>query len=151
MQPPLSFQSLLPCHCLQELPPWFLERQNISRRYPGLKGRLCFLVKSFSSDLMMAFHSLAARQLCIPLPKLFIDGVGFTDRSLAGVDLLSLDGCRAVRCSNSTLPHAEVKRFLRLARWVYKAPLAYLMGGVSAIAFVCICFYLCAWLASTCA
>ena len=96
------------------------------------------------------YHSLAARQLCI-LPKLFIDGVGFTDRSLAGVDLLSLDGSLAVRCSNSTLPYAEVKRFLRMARWVYKAPLAYLAGRVSEIAFVCICICLCAWLAnSTC-
>ena len=64
-------------------------------------------------------------------------GVVFFDRSLAGVDLLSLDGSLAVRCSNSTLPHAEVKRFLRMARWVYKAPLAYLMGGVSAIESIC--------------
>ena len=74
-------------------------------------------------------------------PKLFIDGVGFTDGSLAGVDLLSLDGRRAVRCSNATLPHAEVKRFLRMARWVYKAPLVYLKGGVSEIVFVSVCAY----------
>ena len=87
----------------------------------------------------MAFHSLAARKLCI-LPRLFIDGVGFTDRSLAGVDLLSLDGRLAVRCSHSTLPYADVRRFLRVARWVYKAPFsAHLMGGVSEIRFVSVC------------
>ena len=80
----------------------------------------------------MAFHSLAARQLCI-LPKLFIDGALLIVTSLAGVDLLSLDGSLAVRCSNSALPYAEVKRFLRVARWVYKAPSAYLAGGVSEI------------------
>ena len=39
----------------------------------------------------------------------------------AGVDLLSLDGRLAVRCSDTALPHREVKRFLRIARWVYKA------------------------------
>lgn len=41
--------------------------------------------------------------------------------SCAGVDLLSLDGRLAVRCSDTALPHREVKRFLRMARWVYKA------------------------------
>ena len=47
---------------------------------------------------------------------------GFVDvRSVAGVDLLSLDGRRAVRCSNTTLPCQEVKRFIRVARWIYKA------------------------------
>ena len=40
---------------------------------------------------------------------------------VAGVDLLSLDGRLAVRCSDTALPHREVKRFLRMARWVYKA------------------------------
>jgi len=40
---------------------------------------------------------------------------------LSGVDLLSLDGRLAVRCSNATLPYQEVKRFIRVARWVYKA------------------------------
>ena len=84
---------------------------------------------------MVAFHSLAASRIL--LPKLLIDGAVIIVTSLAGVDLLSLDGSLAVRCSNSTLPHAEVKRFLRMARWVYKAPLAYLMGGVSAIVSIC--------------
>ena len=41
--------------------------------------------------------------------------------SLVGVDLLSLDGRLVVRCSNTTLPYQEVKRFIRVARWVYKA------------------------------
>ena len=40
---------------------------------------------------------------------------------MAGVDLLSLDGRLAVRCSNTTLPYQEVKRFIRVARWAYKA------------------------------
>eukprot|EP00435_Cladocopium_sp_Y103_P033664 s1811_g8.t1 len=37
------------------------------------------------------------------------------------VDLLSLDGRLAVRCSDAALPYSEVKRFLRVARWVYEA------------------------------
>ena len=37
------------------------------------------------------------------------------------MDLLSLDGRLAVRCCNTTEPHKEVKRFLRLGRWAYKA------------------------------
>ena len=41
--------------------------------------------------------------------------------SCAGVDLLSLDGRLAVRCSNTSLTHTDVKRFLRVARWAYKA------------------------------
>ena len=40
---------------------------------------------------------------------------------VTGVDLLSLDGRLVVRCSNTTLPYQEVKRFIRVARWVYKA------------------------------
>ena len=39
----------------------------------------------------------------------------------AGVDLLSLDGCRAIRCCAEDVEFAQVRRFLRLARWVYKA------------------------------
>lgn len=39
----------------------------------------------------------------------------------AGVDLLSLDGQRAVRCLDGVVPFAEVRRFLRVARWIYKA------------------------------
>ena len=44
-----------------------------------------------------------------------------------------------MRCSNATLPYAEVRRFPRVARWVYKAPWPYLTGGVSEIVFVSIC------------
>ena len=39
---------------------------------------------------------------------------------LTGVDLLSLDGLRAVRCLDA-VAFAEVRRFLRVAKWVYKA------------------------------
>ena len=49
----------------------------------------------------------------------------------AGVDLLSLDGRLAVRCCNTSLPHREVKRFLRLGRWVYKVHSALGVGHCS--------------------
>ena len=60
---------------------------------------------------------------CLPKLKRFvllqaiwqIKSLGF-----GGVDLLSLDGRLAVRCCNTSLPYREVKRFLRLGRWVYK-------------------------------
>ena len=44
-------------------------------------------------------------------------------QALPGVDLLSLDGLRAVRCLNATgsAVFEEVRRFLRVAKWVYKA------------------------------
>ncbi|CAE6933399.1 irc3 [Symbiodinium sp. CCMP2456] len=57
------------------------------------------------------------------LPPWFLQRRNLTRRSL-GVDLLSLDGFRAVLCSvgmNGTLRHVEVKRFLRTARHVCKA------------------------------
>ncbi|CAJ1419462.1 unnamed protein product [Effrenium voratum] len=57
---------------LAELPPWFWERQNITRRTPG-------------------------------------------------VDLLSLDGRRGIRCCAEAVEFQQVRRFLRLAKWVYKA------------------------------
>ena len=38
----------------------------------------------------------------------------------AGVDLLSLDGLRAVRCLGAAA-FPEVRRVLRVAKWVYKA------------------------------
>ncbi len=60
------------------------------------------------SSLMLAFYA-------------WIPGLVLDVRSLAGVDLLSLDGRLAVRCSNATLPYQEVKRFIRVARWIYKA------------------------------
>ena len=39
--------------------------------------------------------------------------------ALAGVDLLSLDGLRAVSCLDS-VAFPEVRRFLHVAKWVYK-------------------------------
>ncbi|CAJ1346014.1 unnamed protein product [Effrenium voratum] len=57
---------------VQELPPWFWERQNVTRRCPG-------------------------------------------------VDLLSLDGRRGIRCCAEAVEFQQVRRFLRLAKWVYKA------------------------------
>ena len=41
-------------------------------------------------------------------------------RALTGVDLLSLDGLRAVRCLDA-VAFPEVRRFLRVAKWVYQA------------------------------
>ena len=60
------------------------------------------------SSLTLTFHA-------------WISGIVLDVRSLVGVDLLSLDGRLAVRCSNTTLPYQEVKRFIRVARWIYKA------------------------------
>ncbi|CAE8620740.1 unnamed protein product [Polarella glacialis] len=59
---------------MKELPPWFLEKHNVSRR-----------------DI--------------------------------GVDLLSLDGQRAVQCKsyNGTIPSRQIRHFLRVARWIFKA------------------------------
>ncbi|CAE7949612.1 irc3 [Symbiodinium sp. KB8] len=61
---------------LQELPPWMLEKHNLSRREMG-------------------------------------------------VDLLSIDGSKAVLCrcgeANGNVSHLDIKRFLRTARWVCKA------------------------------
>ena len=34
---------------------------------------------------------------------------------------LTLDGSHAVRCWNASVSFKEVRRFLRMARWVYKA------------------------------
>ena len=38
-----------------------------------------------------------------------------------GLDLLSLDGSHAVGCWNASASFKEVRRFLRMARWVHKA------------------------------
>ncbi|CAE8593368.1 unnamed protein product [Polarella glacialis] len=59
---------------MKELPPWFLEKHNVSRR-----------------DI--------------------------------GVDLLSLDGQRAVQCKcyNGTIPSRQIQHFFRVARWIFKA------------------------------
>ncbi|CAK9039875.1 unnamed protein product, partial [Durusdinium trenchii] len=58
---------------LQELPPWFWERRNVTLRHPG-------------------------------------------------VDLLSLDGRRAVRCIDDTDIAEDSARFVRVAQEVYKVP-----------------------------
>ncbi|CAE8592070.1 unnamed protein product, partial [Polarella glacialis] len=59
---------------MKELPPWFLEKHNVTRR-----------------DI--------------------------------GVDLLDLDGARAVQCKcyNGTVPSAQIRHFIRVARWIFKA------------------------------
>ena len=44
-----------------------------------------------------------------------------SDAFPAGLDLLSLDGSHAVGCWNASVSFKEVRRFLRMARWVYKA------------------------------
>ena len=51
-------------------------------------------------------------------------------KSLAGVDLLSLDGRHAVRCLDGAVPFTEVRRFPRVARWLYKV-WASLIDGAS--------------------
>ena len=38
-----------------------------------------------------------------------------------GLDLLSLDGCHAILCCNSSVAFKKVRRFLRIASWIYKA------------------------------
>ena len=73
------------------------------------------IVKVLFSDSIFRFSSLTlAFHARIP-------GVVLDARSVVGIDLLSLDGRLAVRCSNTTLPYQEVKRFIRVARWIYKA------------------------------
>ena len=44
-----------------------------------------------------------------------------TDPVPTGLDLLSLDCSHAVGCWNTSVSFKEVRRFLRMARWVYKA------------------------------
>ena len=79
----------------QELPPWFFERQNITRRPPGSRNAL--------------HERCRVRKL-----------INHCAKTLPGVDLLSLDGLRAVRCLDA-VAFLEVRRFLRVAKWVYKA------------------------------
>ena len=35
--------------------------------------------------------------------------------------MLSLDGSHAIRCWDASVSFTEVRRFLRMAQWVYKA------------------------------
>ncbi|CAE7218414.1 unnamed protein product [Symbiodinium sp. CCMP2592] len=55
------------------------------------------------------------------LPPWFFERQNFTRRQL-GVDLFSLDGKRAVLCRAGNATHQDVKRFLRTANCVCKAP-----------------------------
>ena len=57
-----------------------------------------------------------------------------TCQALAGVDLLSLDGLRAVRCLDS-VAFPEARRFLRVAKWVYKAGQMLLRLQVHGVSF----------------
>ena len=63
-----------------------------------------------------------------PPPRHFFSTLGKHKQSsppqwpcLAGVDLLSLDGRSAIGCCAEALEFPQVRRFLRLAKWVYKA------------------------------
>ena len=47
-------------------------------------------------------------------------GAGYSP-GVSGVDLLSLDGRRGIRCCAEAVQFKSVRRFLRLAKWVYKA------------------------------
>ena len=44
-----------------------------------------------------------------------------TDPVPTGLDLLSLDCSHAVGCWNTSVSFKEMRRFLRMARWIYKA------------------------------
>ena len=75
-----------------------------------------------------AFSIRASHAAVCPLPDVFSyfclfgcapDSV--TEPVPTGVDLLSLDGSHAVCCWNASVSFKEVRRFLRMARWVYKA------------------------------
>ena len=59
------------------------------------------------------------------------------------MDLLSLDGRLAIRCSNTSLPHREVKRFLRLGHWVYKVHWALGKVRVQSLYFFLGCHAVC--------
>ena len=57
----------------------------------------------------------------MPFVGSFFSLDSITDPVPTGLDLLSLDGSHAVGCWNASVPFKEVRRFLRMARWVYKA------------------------------
>ncbi|CAE8654563.1 unnamed protein product [Polarella glacialis] len=56
------------------------------------------------------------------LPPWFLEQHNVTRRDI-GVDLLSLDGCRAVQCKwyNGPVPSRQIRHFLRVSRWIFKA------------------------------
>eukprot|EP00439_Symbiodinium_sp_Y106_P017297 s2939_g2.t1 len=77
-----------------DLPPWFCEQQNFTRRQLGWDAQVLWAADS------------CVTELC---------------QFLAGVDLFSLDGKRAVLCRAGNATHQDVKRFLRTANCVCKA------------------------------
>ncbi|CAE8680829.1 unnamed protein product [Polarella glacialis] len=56
------------------------------------------------------------------LPPWFLEQHNVTRRDI-GVDLLSLDGNRAVQCKwyNGPVPSRQIRHFLRVSRWIFKA------------------------------
>ena len=147
-----------PLACLkQELPPWFWERMNITRRTPGNWGRVLECSAFFPWQELLRYPSDPAldlgnrskqvRFLLLPPPTMpqlqesvplcwasrtqHVSATFARDNKRhaalrsgpchSGVDLLSLDGRRAIRCCAEAVEFPQVRRFLRLARWVYKA------------------------------
>ena len=117
------------CVVLQELPPWFFERLNITRRARGtgaVNGSMSD-PKDVLEESMNAYCDYACTmELRESRLQLSCSGMNPQNGSgsaplshTAGVDLLSLDGLRAVRCLDS-VAFPEVRRFLRVAKWVYK-------------------------------
>ena len=82
----------------KELPPWFFERHNFTRRRLGL---LCV---ALMSQTFLPCSRAAA-------PPLLMEGV----------DLFSLDGERAILCRAGNSSGKDVKRFLRTAHCVLEA------------------------------
>ena len=97
----LTSDALLRIVALQELPPWYLQQQNLSRRVMGQNPRHCMFPKYI--EIMQP---------------------GTWSFCCGGVDLLGIDGRLAVLCccetGNVTALRRDVKRFLRTARWVCK-------------------------------
>ena len=60
-------------------------------------------------------------RLMFALCRMFFSLDSITDTVPTGLDLLSLDSSHAVGCWNASVSFNEVRRFLRMARWVYKA------------------------------
>ena len=88
-------------------------RDGMSRVFPSWHIEPCIFFQSFRGFYCLHLDNLG---LTVDSKHLHVCSSPAT-----GVDLLSLDGRLAVRCSATALPHREVKRFLRMARWVYKA------------------------------
>ena len=102
------------CHRKGEM----LDFRPASGTYPLAYRRSC-LPGSLSGRTSRGGHQAREKACIDPAPS----ASASTLPSLAGVDLLSLDGLRAVRCLNATgsAAFAEVRLFLRVAKWVYEA------------------------------